>query len=36
MTDGDITAITEVNPNQFFERRLSWPNATRHKKSLNG
>jgi predicted TIM-barrel fold metal-dependent hydrolase len=36
ITDGDITAITDINPNQFFERRLSWQNATQRKRSSSG
>ena len=33
MTDSDIAAITDINPSQFIERRLSWQNATQHRKS---
>jgi predicted TIM-barrel fold metal-dependent hydrolase len=33
MTDSDIVSITDTNPSQFIERRLSWQNATQRRKS---
>jgi|GEM_PF-1105036 len=36
MNNSDISAITDINPRQFIERRLSWQNATKHKRSSNG